>query len=240
MAIGNLRAIAPRRKDTMKTRQQADTLDQSLPDEHQKPLSCTPSSPTTTTTITTPPPAAQSSCCKSLPTNTIPSSSCCSSPTQPTSILSGTCCPSSTTQRNSMGQPIRLVTCRCGDSCTCIGCDAHPNRAMKMYHYDQTQQPLEDPYAGYSNLSPGRRGLSIEAICQTTSLSTPSSPSTTSTSSVVSSPHDLQHTSNNNDDRPTSVLAENGALLCGCGCSHARDQCTDCFQELCQDYFTSR
>ncbi|SAL96502.1 hypothetical protein [Absidia glauca] len=112
------------------------------------------------------------------------------------------CC--SSKQRNSLGETIRLVTCRCGDSCACIGCDAHPSRVMKSSE--------QDPYAGYTDL-PFKRRLSIAALC--TPSTKPPRP----------------------DDMPTSVLAENGALLCGCGCSNTLSECTDCFQELCQDYY---
>ncbi|KAI8344659.1 hypothetical protein BC941DRAFT_508186 [Chlamydoabsidia padenii] len=165
--------------------------------------------------------------------------------TKPTMCADGygksSCC--SSKQRNSLGETIRLVTCRCGDSCACIGCDAHPSRAMKS-----SQQ---DPYAGYTDISLGRRRLSIAAICSTTD-STPSSPSLSSPSSspkqssspqqnwVSSSSSSSSLSSKIIDDMPTSVLAENGSLLCGCGCSNTLNECTDCFQELCQDYYAGR
>lgn len=63
------------------------------------------------------------------------------------------------TQEN--GKRIRIVTCRCGDSCTCPGCDAHPLRAMRGE---------ADPYTGFE--SPRRR-LSIAAICAPQDLPTP-------------------------------------------------------------------
>ncbi|CAO3600704.1 unnamed protein product [Absidia cylindrospora] len=182
-------------------------------------------------------------------------------------IGKSSCC--SSKQRNSLGEIIRVVTCRCGDDCACIGCDAHPSRAMKS-----SQQ---DPYAGYtadlSMMMMGRRRrLSIAAICSTPSSpatlsnsssststaeknngqsSTSSSPSSSSSSSSSLPPPPQQQqqlskydalnktaSTKMNNDIPTSVLGEDGILLCGCGCSNTLDECTDCFQELCQDYYS--
>ncbi|KAI9499437.1 hypothetical protein BDB00DRAFT_534 [Zychaea mexicana] len=50
---------------------------------------------------------------------------------------------------------VRIVTCRCGDSCACPGCDAHPSRVMKGQN---------DPYTGFAT-DDVRRRLSIAAIC---------------------------------------------------------------------------
>lgn len=44
--------------------------------------------------------------------------------------------------KNDQGETIRLVTCRCGEDCACIGCDAHPSRAMK--------EGKKDVYVGFS------------------------------------------------------------------------------------------
>ncbi|KAI8363905.1 hypothetical protein BD560DRAFT_177255 [Blakeslea trispora] len=54
--------------------------------------------------------------------------------------------------KNQQGEIIRVVTCRCGDSCACIGCDAHPSRAMK----DQKS----DVYIGFDS----KNRLSISSI----------------------------------------------------------------------------
>lgn len=106
---------------------------------------------------------------------------------------------------NEEGQKIRIVTCRCGDSCACPGCDAHPSRAMRG---------KQDPYAGYatSDLDPRRR-LSIAAICDSSDAPTPK---------LVS------------EDRPTLVLAEDGTELCGCGCAMPYEACSNCLNELCR------
>ena len=50
---------------------------------------------------------------------------------------------------------VRVITCRCGDSCACPGCDAHPSRAMKGQN---------DPYTGFTT-EDSRRRLSIASIC---------------------------------------------------------------------------
>ncbi|KAI9027212.1 hypothetical protein CLU79DRAFT_30002 [Phycomyces nitens] len=58
---------------------------------------------------------------------------------------------------NPEGKRTRIVTCRCGDSCACPGCDAHPSRAMKT---------SRDPYTGFGADVSARRRLSIAAICE--------------------------------------------------------------------------
>ncbi|KAL0093214.1 copper fist DNA binding domain-containing protein [Phycomyces blakesleeanus] len=58
---------------------------------------------------------------------------------------------------NPEGKRTRVVTCRCGDSCACPGCDAHPSRAMKT---------SRDPYTGFGADISARRRLSIAAICE--------------------------------------------------------------------------
>ncbi|RCI03127.1 hypothetical protein CU098_012534, partial [Rhizopus stolonifer] len=54
--------------------------------------------------------------------------------------------------KNQQGETIRVVTCRCGDSCACIGCDAHPSRAMK--------EGTNDVYIGFDS----RKRLSISSF----------------------------------------------------------------------------
>ncbi|KAG1052138.1 hypothetical protein G6F43_005711 [Rhizopus delemar] len=54
--------------------------------------------------------------------------------------------------KNDQGETIRLVTCRCGDDCACIGCDAHPSRAMK--------EGKKDVYVGFSET----RRLSVVSL----------------------------------------------------------------------------
>jgi hypothetical protein len=93
---------------------------------------------------------------------------------------------------------IRIVTCRCGDSCACIGCDAHPSRAMK--------EGRDDVYIGFEET---KRRLSIAAITT------------------------YKENENNN---PSSVLRDDGVYICGCGCGKGFDDCSNCFNELCQDY----
>ncbi|KAI8972366.1 copper fist DNA binding domain-containing protein [Pilobolus umbonatus] len=55
--------------------------------------------------------------------------------------------------KNNQGEMIRVVTCRCGDSCACVGCDAHPSKAMRG----------EDVYIG--------RRLSISAFSKPQKIS---------------------------------------------------------------------
>lgn len=86
------------------------------------------------------------------------SSSCATTITCSVGTTCGSECPCRRTLRDSSccstKEKIRVVTCRCGDSCTCVGCDAHPSRAMRG---------PQDPYTGFSN--DPRRRLSIAAIC---------------------------------------------------------------------------
>jgi hypothetical protein len=146
----------------------------------QPTISCCASS--TTTAPPLPPPQSQSPLLIDVPLPNIPPpSSCCGPPS-----------------KNQQGETIRVVTCRCGDSCACIGCDAHPSRAMK--------QGMDDVYIGFDNSSNHRR-LSIAAI----------------TKPAI-------------EDHPTSILSQDGVVLCGCGCSRTFEDCNDCFRELCQDY----
>lgn len=106
---------------------------------------------------------------------------------------------------NDEGQKIRIVTCRCGDSCACPGCDAHPSRVMRG---------KQDPYTGYAasfDLDPRRR-LSIAAICDQSDGPTPDP----------------------GEERPTLIFSEDGTRLCGCGCDLPFESCSNCLGELCR------
>ncbi|KAI7847828.1 hypothetical protein BDC45DRAFT_336661 [Circinella umbellata] len=121
--------------------------------------------------------------------------------------VESTCCGSSNSSKKTTEvNRVRLITCRCGDSCACPGCDAHPSRAMKGRN---------DPYTGFTT-EDSRRRLSIASICL---------------------PSDI--TSSKRSEQPTAILNENGVKLCGCGCSQTLESCSNCFQELCQDYYSN-
>ncbi|KAI8138388.1 copper fist DNA binding domain-containing protein [Fennellomyces sp. T-0311] len=109
---------------------------------------------------------SDSSCCSTTPRNVdtprssvsaTPSGCGCStkehppdeSENQTEKAESSSCCGTKTVNR------VRVITCRCGDSCSCPGCDAHPSRAMKGRN---------DPYTGFTT-EDSRRRLSIAAIC---------------------------------------------------------------------------
>ncbi|KAI8880682.1 copper-fist-domain-containing protein [Backusella circina FSU 941] len=82
-----------------------------------------------------------------------PPTSCCGPPT-----------------KNKNGENIRIVTCRCGDSCACPGCDAHPSRAMK--------EGTNDVYYGFETVTTdmlGRRRISISRICSSEEEDVPES-----------------------------------------------------------------
>ncbi|KAG2203511.1 hypothetical protein INT46_010890 [Mucor plumbeus] len=203
------------------------------------PSTPTPSTPTPSTpTPSAPPlpvtPKAVSSCCSSkksqpfhltppLPPILVPAEIDSSPLTLPFETVplpnipppTSCCGPPS---KNQQGETIRVVTCRCGDSCACIGCDAHPSRAMK--------EGKNDVYIGFDTSVNSKRRLSIAAICAT------SSSSITKTNSQTIPPQQQA-----NIDHPTSILAEDGTVLCGCGCSRAFADCSDCFRELCDGYF---
>jgi CDGSH-type Zn-finger protein len=199
----------------------------------------------TTTTTTSPSPAA--GCCSSnkskkdqeasfTTTNNVVTQSTTTIPIPIESVPlpnipppSSCCGPPS---KNQQGQMIRVVTCRCGDSCACIGCDAHPSRAMK--------EGINDVYVGFdnangnppqqqrdnyqlSNIIGNNRRLSIAAICAANSSNSSSLPK-------------LYTQQQQETDHPTSILSEDGVLLCGCGCSKTFEDCSDCFRELCQTY----
>lgn len=116
--------------------------------------------------------------------NIPPPSSCCGPPS-----------------KNQQGEVIRVVTCRCGDSCACVGCDAHPSRAMK--------ESTKDVYIGFSDYcgTNQSKNLSIPEICSE------AQPSSTT-------------------DHPSSILSDDGVLLCGCGCLKALEDCTCCFNDM--------
>ncbi|KAI8644105.1 hypothetical protein BD408DRAFT_413732 [Parasitella parasitica] len=126
--------------------------------------------------------------------------------------------------KNQQGETIRIVTCRCGDSCACIGCDAHPLRAMK--------EGKNDVYIGFDSSTSSKRRLSIAAICAT-------APSSTTSTKTLPQPQlqpQPQPQPQTIMDHPTSILAEDGTVLCGCGCSRAFVDCPGCFSELCDGY----
>lgn len=105
---------------------------------------------------------------------------------------------------------IRVVTCRCGDSCACIGCDAHPSRAMK--------EGRDDVYIGFDDYSKSRR-VSIA------SLTTPNTKPTLPKPMIQAGTDSAEH--------PSSILIQDGFVVCGCGCSKGFSECSDCLQELC-------
>ncbi|KAG2233572.1 hypothetical protein INT48_009359, partial [Thamnidium elegans] len=190
--VDTLRAIAPKQtaKDVLPVsccKKPVTVEIIKLPD---LPANCCKKS---TAVETVPSPSAPKSCCKKivrletvpLP-NIPPPSSCCGPPS-----------------KNQQGETIRVVTCRCGDSCACIGCDAHPSRAMK--------EGKKDVYIGFDNQNNNRR-LSIAAIC-----------SSNTASEMV--------------DHPSSVLSQDGILLCGCGCAKTFEDCSGCFNEICQSAY---
>lgn len=110
--------------------------------------------------------------------------------------------------KNQQGEIIRLVTCRCGDNCACIGCDAHPSRAMK--------EGRNDVYIGFNESH--TRKLSISAITWPSSSNPdPSSPK---------------------PDFPETILAEDGTMLCGCGCAKKFEDCSSCILRLCHSEYS--
>ncbi|ORE16749.1 hypothetical protein BCV71DRAFT_227916 [Rhizopus microsporus] len=110
--------------------------------------------------------------------------------------------------KNQQGEIIRLVTCRCGDNCACIGCDAHPSRAMK--------EGRNDVYIGFNESH--TRKLSISAITWPSSANPdPSSPK---------------------PDFPETILAEDGTMLCGCGCAKKFEDCSSCILRLCHSEYS--
>lgn len=82
-----------------------------------------------------------------------------------------------------------------------------------------------DVYIGFDTSVNSKRRLSIAAIC-----ATPSSSITKTNSQTISQQQA-------NIDHPTSILAEDGTVLCGCGYSRAFADCSSCFRELCDGYF---
>ncbi|KAI9485342.1 MAG: copper fist DNA binding domain-containing protein [Benjaminiella poitrasii] len=97
--------------------------------------------------------------------------------------------------KNQQGETIRVVTCRCGDDCACIGCDAHPSRAMK--------EGKKDVYIGFATTKPQKPRVSLEAsFCSVNNM-------------------------------PSSILSEDGTMLCGCGCLKTLEDCSCCFHDLC-------
>ncbi|KAG0177602.1 hypothetical protein DFQ29_004654 [Apophysomyces sp. BC1021] len=76
----------------------------------------------------------------------------------------------------------------------------------------------KDPYTGFAEEFNARRRLSIAAIC---------SPSDAPTPKLLTE-----------SEQPTAVLAEDGSVLCGCGCAQSFDSCSSCFRDLCQETFT--
>lgn len=96
---------------------------------------------------------ARVSCCSTAPEDDPPTNNCCSG--SQTDSSTGSLRPPLSclgpAAKNQQGEIIRLVTCRCGDDCACVGCDAHPSRAMK--------EGKKDVYIGFNE----HRRLSISA-----------------------------------------------------------------------------
>ncbi|KAI7900886.1 copper fist DNA binding domain-containing protein [Cokeromyces recurvatus] len=100
--------------------------------------------------------------------------------------------------KNQQGETIRVVTCRCGDDCACIGCDAHPSRAMK--------EGKKDIYIGFDMIIQQRQQQQQISI----------------DSSIACSANKI----------PSSILSDDGILLCGCGCSKSLETCSCCTHDL--------
>ncbi|RUS14842.1 hypothetical protein BC938DRAFT_477181 [Jimgerdemannia flammicorona] len=69
------------------------------------------------------------------------------------SVVNGSCCNGAVREQppGHRGEVTRIVTCRCGDSCACLGCLVHPDKVMMSEG---------DPYAGYN----GKSNLEMEGI----------------------------------------------------------------------------
>ncbi|KAL9558003.1 hypothetical protein MBANPS3_001103 [Mucor bainieri] len=239
--VESLRPLAPKAPESKGCCGSRKALPQPPPPSSSSPSTPAPSTPTTPIAHVTPEPV--SSCCsKKSPSSTVtytpppppppsintlsfmPADMDSSPPLLPLEPVplpdipppSSCCGPPS---KNQQGETIRVVTCRCGDSCACIGCDAHPSRAMK--------EGRNDVYIGFDTaVNSSKRRLSIAAICAT------SSSTSAATAKIYAPPPSQQQ-----QDHPTSILAEDGTVLCGCGCSRAFADCSDCFRELCDGYF---
>ncbi|OBZ85102.1 hypothetical protein A0J61_06844 [Choanephora cucurbitarum] len=92
----------------------------------------------------------KSSCCSKKTSSDPPQNSQSESVPLPHIPPPTSCC--GPPSKNQQGEIIRVVTCRCGDSCACIGCDAHPSRAMK--------DEKSDVYIGFDS----KKRLSISSI----------------------------------------------------------------------------
>ncbi|KAL0079008.1 hypothetical protein J3Q64DRAFT_1734411 [Phycomyces blakesleeanus] len=40
-------------------------------------------------------------------------------------------------------------------------------------------------------------------------------------------------------NRPAAVMDQDGVMLCGCGCQKSLSNCSDCFQDMCEEYLLS-
>ncbi|KAL4206170.1 hypothetical protein AB4K20DRAFT_1811874 [Rhizopus microsporus] len=159
----------------------------------------------------------EKTCCtpvkRSDDNNQEPLKKCCSTQTAFTSLLPNNGARPAMSclgpaAKNQQGEIIRLVTCRCGDNCACIGCDAHPSRAMK--------EGRNDVYIGFNESH--TRKLSISAITWPSSANPdPSSPK---------------------PDFPETILAEDGTMLCGCGCAKKFEDCSSCILRLCHSEYS--
>ncbi|KAI9009933.1 hypothetical protein CLU79DRAFT_486099 [Phycomyces nitens] len=47
------------------------------------------------------------------------------------------------------------------------------------------------------------------------------------------------HPGTTTPDRPAAVMDQDGVMLCGCGCQKALSNCSDCFQDMCEEYLLS-
>lgn len=69
------------------------------------------------------------------------------------------------------------------------------------------KESTKDVYIGFDDyLYNNSKNLSISEICNETTM-----------------------------DHPSSILSDEGVLLCGCGCLKALEDCTCCFNELCDN-----
>lgn len=161
----SLRLLAPKQDMANQLQTILDTLDFCSPTYSTEPLyNQTLTEPFLDIHYSTP-----QSCCKGIEKKEqdIPRASkksCC----PPSSKPSGGCCPNTAPAsclgppaKNQQGETIRLVTCRCGDDCACIGCDAHPSRAMK--------EGKKDVYVGFNEPRdfpwPSKNDDSRESLC---------------------------------------------------------------------------
>ncbi|OZJ03597.1 hypothetical protein BZG36_03039 [Bifiguratus adelaidae] len=141
------------------------------------------------------------------------------------------CCSTPRLFTDSQGHTHRIVTCRCGLTCTCAGCLVHSIPSNSS----QQAQSVNGVYVReVANESPIRQDMNTITLI-------PPPPHMQSHSKKETGTCCQKNAANSSASPPSSTLQYDGISDCSCGSGTGPDaQCEMCFRQLCEEWLASK